>query len=166
MYVVFSFPSANCNYVKHPWLFHLAVDKSDGTDSESGAQEEDIIPDEIYKSRLASIKRVCPSLCIISISYFFYVDYFLVSYDTSIDSTVQEEEVVLRERERYELEKGQLIKEMKRIRDEDGSRFNHFPVLNCRYALLNLLGKGGFSEVYKVRTLIDTIVFTCERYLQ
>ena len=72
----------------------------------------------------------------------------------------------MRERERYELEKGQLIKEMKRIRDEDGSQFNHFPVLNCRYALLNLLGKGGFSEVYKVRTLIDTIVFTCERYLQ
>ncbi|KAF3503416.1 hypothetical protein F2Q69_00044396 [Brassica cretica] len=33
-------------------------DKSDGTDSESGAQEEDIIPDEIYKSRLASIKRL------------------------------------------------------------------------------------------------------------
>ena len=70
--------------------------------------------------------------------------------------TFQEEEVVLRERERYELEKGQLMKEMKRIRDEDGSRFNNFPVLNSRYALLNLLGKGGFSEVYKVRTFIDT----------
>lgn len=39
---------------------------------------------------------------------------------------------------------------MKRIRDEDGSRFNNFPILNQRYALLNLLGKGGFSEVYKV----------------
>ena len=42
---------------------------------------------------------------------------------------------------------------MKRIRDEDGSRFNNFQILNNRYALLNLLGKGGFSEVYKVRTL-------------
>lgn len=41
---------------------------------------------------------------------------------------------------------------MKRIRDEDGSRFNNFQILNQRYALLNLLGKGGFSEVYKVRT--------------
>ncbi|CAN7140566.1 unnamed protein product [Brassica rapa subsp. narinosa] len=105
-------------------------DKSDGTDSESGAQEEDIIPDEIYKSRLASIKR--------------------------------EEEVVLRERERYELEKGQLIKEMKRIRDEDGSRFNHFPVLNCRYALLNLLGKGGFSEVYKAYDLVNHRYVACK----
>ena len=39
---------------------------------------------------------------------------------------------------------------MKRVRDEDGSRFNNFQILNHRYALLNLLGKGGFSEVYKV----------------
>ncbi|CAH8362422.1 unnamed protein product [Eruca vesicaria subsp. sativa] len=105
-------------------------DKSDGTDSESGAQEEDVIPDEIYKSRLASIKR--------------------------------EEEVVLRERERYELEKGQLMKEMKRIRDEDGSRFNNFPVLNSRYALLNLLGKGGFSEVYKAYDLVNHRYVACK----
>ncbi|KAJ4910852.1 Serine/threonine-protein kinase TOUSLED [Raphanus sativus] len=105
-------------------------DKSDGTDSESGAHEEDIIPDEIYKSRLASIKR--------------------------------EEEVVLRERERYELEKGQLMKEMKRIRDEDGSRFNNFPVLSSRYALLNLLGKGGFSEVYKAYDLVSHRYVACK----
>uniref|UniRef100_A0A1J3E2A1 Serine/threonine-protein kinase TOUSLED n=1 Tax=Noccaea caerulescens TaxID=107243 RepID=A0A1J3E2A1_NOCCA len=105
-------------------------DKSDGTETESGAQEEDNIPDEIYKSRLASIKR--------------------------------EEEVVLRERDRYELEKGQLMKEMKRIRDEDGSRFNNFPVLHGRYALLNLLGKGGFSEVYKAYDLVNHRYVACK----
>ncbi|XP_023516144.1 serine/threonine-protein kinase TOUSLED-like isoform X3 [Cucurbita pepo subsp. pepo] len=94
------------------------LDKGDGADAEPGAQEEDsFIQDEIYKSRLASIKR--------------------------------EEETVLRERDRYEIDKGRLIREMKRIRDEDGSRFNNFQILNHRYALLNLLGKGGFSEVYK-----------------
>lgn len=60
--------------------------------------------------------------------------------------------MILRERDRYEFEKGRLIREMKRIRDEDGSRFNNFQILNNRYALLNLLGKGGFSEVYKVRS--------------
>lgn len=65
----------------------------------------------------------------------------------------QEEESVLRERDRFEIEKGRLIREMKRIRDEDGSRFNSFQILNHRYALLNLLGKGGFSEVYKVELL-------------
>ncbi|AED92907.1 unnamed protein product [Arabidopsis thaliana] len=105
-------------------------DKNDGTDTESGAQEEDIIPDEVYKSRLTSIKR--------------------------------EEEAVLRERERYTLEKGLLMREMKRIRDEDGSRFNHFPVLNSRYALLNLLGKGGFSEVYKAYDLVDHRYVACK----
>ncbi|XP_021720607.1 serine/threonine-protein kinase TOUSLED-like [Chenopodium quinoa] len=106
-------------------------DKSDGGDLESGTQEEDyFIQDEIYKSRLASIKR--------------------------------EEEVVLRERDRYELDKGRLIREMKRIRDEDGSRFNNFPILNRRYALLNLLGKGGFSEVYKAFDLVDHRYVACK----
>ncbi|CAO2840953.1 unnamed protein product [Amaranthus hypochondriacus] len=106
-------------------------DKSDGCDSDLGVQEEDFfIQDEIYKSRLASIKR--------------------------------EEEVVLRERDRYELEKGKLIREMKRIRDEDGSRFNNFPILNRRYALLNLLGKGGFSEVYKAFDLVDHRYVACK----
>lgn len=67
----------------------------------------------------------------------------------------------MRERDRYELEKGRLIREMKRIRDEDGSRFNNFQILNHRYALLNLLGKGGFSEVYKVRTTIVCFISSC-----
>lgn len=106
-------------------------DKSDGGDAETGVHEDDfLIQDEIYKSRLASIKR--------------------------------EEEVIMRERDRYELEKGRLIREMKRIRDEDGSRFNNFPILNHRYALLNLLGKGGFSEVYKAYDLVDHRYVACK----
>ncbi|XP_038879293.1 serine/threonine-protein kinase TOUSLED isoform X2 [Benincasa hispida] len=106
-------------------------DKGDGTDVEPGAQEEDsFIQDEIYKSRLASIKR--------------------------------EEETILRERDRYEIDKGRLIREMKRIRDEDGSRFNNFQILNCRYALLNLLGKGGFSEVYKAYDLVEHRYVACK----
>nr|XP_043633643.1 serine/threonine-protein kinase TOUSLED-like [Erigeron canadensis] len=106
-------------------------DKGDGSDAESGAPEEDIIiQDEIYESRLASIKR--------------------------------EEEFYLRERDRYELEKGALIYEMKRIRDEDGSRFNNYQILNHRYALLNLLGKGGFSEVYKAFNLVEYRYVACK----
>lgn len=105
-------------------------DKGDGIDAEAGLLEDILIHEEIYKSRLASIKR--------------------------------EEEIVLRERDRYELEKGRLIREMKRIRDEDGSRFNNFQILNHRYALLNLLGKGGFSEVYKAFDLVDHRYVACK----
>ncbi|KAG8471544.1 hypothetical protein CXB51_036684 [Gossypium anomalum] len=107
------------------------TDKGDASDAESSTQEEDVlIQDEIYKSRLASIKR--------------------------------EEESLLRERDRYELDKGRLIREMKRIRDEDGSRFNNFQILNNRYALLNLLGKGGFSEVYKAYDLVEHRYVACK----
>ncbi|KAI3804425.1 hypothetical protein L1987_25962 [Smallanthus sonchifolius] len=106
-------------------------DKGDGSEGESGGLEEDvIIQDEIYKSRLTSIKR--------------------------------EEETYVRERDRYELEKGRLIREMKRIRDEDGSRFNNYQILNHRYALLNLLGKGGFSEVYKAFDLVEYRYVACK----
>ncbi|RWR85434.1 Protein kinase domain-containing protein [Cinnamomum micranthum f. kanehirae] len=77
-------------------------------------------------------------------------------------SIKREEEIALRERDRYELEKGRLIREMKRIRDEDGSRFNNFQILNQRYALLNLLGKGGFSEVYKAYDLVEHRYVACK----
>ncbi|XP_047944454.1 serine/threonine-protein kinase TOUSLED-like isoform X1 [Salvia hispanica] len=106
-------------------------DKGEVADADGGNQEEDVLmQDEIFKSRLASIKR--------------------------------EEEAVLRERDRHELEKGRLIREMKRIRDEDGSRFNNFQILNHRYALLNLLGKGGFSEVYKAFDLVEHRYVACK----
>ncbi|KAJ6827076.1 serine/threonine-protein kinase TOUSLED [Iris pallida] len=106
-------------------------DKGDGTDAESGMSEEEfLIQDEIFKSRLSSIKR--------------------------------EEETCIRERDRYELEKARLIREMKRIRDEDGSHFNNFQILNQRYALLNLLGKGGFSEVYKAYDLLENRYVACK----
>ncbi|XP_027333727.1 serine/threonine-protein kinase TOUSLED isoform X2 [Abrus precatorius] len=105
-------------------------DKGDGADAEAGLPEDILIHDEIYKSRLACLKR--------------------------------EEEIILRERDRYELEKGRLIREMKRIRDEDGSRFNNFQILNHRYALLNLLGKGGFSEVYKAFDLVEHRYVACK----
>ncbi|CAA6653763.1 unnamed protein product [Spirodela intermedia] len=77
-------------------------------------------------------------------------------------SIKREEESSMRERDRYEVEKGRLIREMKRIRDEDGSRFNSFQILNNRYALMNLLGKGGFSEVYKAFDLVDYRYVACK----
>ena len=51
------------------------------------------------------------------------------------------------------------MREMKRILYEDQSRFNNLPTLNSRYLLLSLLGKGGFSEVYRVSFFIHSFFF-------
>ena len=48
------------------------------------------------------------------------------------------------------------MREMKRILYEQQSRFNNLPTLNSRYLLLSLLGKGGFSEVYRVSFFIHS----------
>ena len=41
-------------------------------------------------------------------------------------------------------------RELKRLKDEEASRFKDNPALAERYLLLRLLGKGGFSEVFQV----------------
>ena len=51
-------------------------------------------------------------------------------------------------------------RELKRMREEESSCFNKYQLLadsagTPRYLLGNLLGKGGFSEVYRVRTSPD-----------
>ncbi|XP_041478196.1 serine/threonine-protein kinase tousled-like 2 [Lytechinus variegatus] len=53
------------------------------------------------------------------------------------------------ELEKLERERNLHIRELKRIHNEDQSTFRDHKVLNDRYLLLRLLGKGGFSEVYK-----------------
>lgn len=58
------------------------------------------------------------------------------------------------ERERLLLEKSLHIRELKRITDEDHSKFNTSPLLRERYLLMSMLGRGGFSEVYKVITAV------------
>jgi len=67
------------------------------------------------------------------------------------------------EMEKLERERNLHIRELKRIHNEDQSRFNNHPVLNDRYLLLMLLGKGGFSEVHKVSikllTQLSLIIF-------
>eukprot|EP00127_Corallochytrium_limacisporum_P007438 Clim_evm41s251 gene=Clim_evmTU41s251 len=60
-----------------------------------------------------------------------------------------EEQKVTEELEDLERQRNLHIREIKRIKDEDSSRFSHCPLLQNRFLLMNLLGKGGFSEVYK-----------------
>lgn len=66
------------------------------------------------------------------------------------------------ELEKLEQERNLHIREMKRIHSEDTSRFNDHPVLNSRYLLLSLLGKGGFSEVHKGFDLKDQRYTACK----
>lgn len=94
---------------------------------------------------------------------------------------VQEEAEILAELEHLERVRNLHIRELKRIHNEDNSqyasplrhadllcsglprqkpcffvpRFKDHPTLNDRYLLLHLLGRGGFSEVYKVNFILD-----------
>uniref|UniRef100_A0A8C5S6N7 Tousled like kinase 2 n=1 Tax=Laticauda laticaudata TaxID=8630 RepID=A0A8C5S6N7_LATLA len=62
----------------------------------------------------------------------------------------KEEAEIQAELERLERVRNLHIRELKRIHNEDNSQFKDHPTLNDRYLLLHLLGRGGFSEVYKV----------------
>lgn len=61
----------------------------------------------------------------------------------------REESVVLDERAKMTMERECLLRELGRQSDEASSMFGNFPVLEDRYLLLDLLGRGGFSEVFK-----------------
>ncbi|XP_035709293.1 serine/threonine-protein kinase tousled-like 2 isoform X1 [Folsomia candida] len=66
------------------------------------------------------------------------------------------------EMEKLERERNLHIRELKRILNEDQSRFTNQSVLNDRYLLLMLLGKGGFSEVHKAFDLKEQRYVACK----
>ncbi|CAB1434509.1 unnamed protein product [Pleuronectes platessa] len=61
----------------------------------------------------------------------------------------KEEAEIQSELEHLERVRNLHIRELKRIHNEDNSQFKDHPTLNDRYLLLYLLGRGGFSEVFK-----------------
>ncbi|XP_053720690.1 serine/threonine-protein kinase tousled-like 2 isoform X1 [Synchiropus splendidus] len=67
----------------------------------------------------------------------------------------KEEAEIQTELEHLERVRNLHIRELKRIHNEDKSHFKDNPTLNDRYLLLHLLGRGGFSEVYKAFDLTE-----------
>jgi len=99
---------------------------SSGNAAEDGAMEggEFVALDDVYKSRLAVLKR--------------------------------EEDILKEEMDRLGAEKRRHVRALKRMWDESGSKFgNANVVLGGRFVLLGMLGKGGFSEVFKAYDLLS-----------
>ncbi|KAM8837658.1 serine/threonine-protein kinase tousled-like 2 isoform 1-T3 [Spinachia spinachia] len=67
----------------------------------------------------------------------------------------KEEAEMQAELEHLERVRNLHIRELKRIHNEDNSQFKDQPTLNERYLLLHLLGRGGFSEVFKAFDLTE-----------
>jgi hypothetical protein len=67
----------------------------------------------------------------------------------------REEALLADERKRLEAEKAEQIRIWRRVTLEDRSRFCRQPLLGQRYLITTLLGKGGFSEVWRAFDLAE-----------
>jgi len=74
----------------------------------------------------------------------------------------KEESELVVEKDQLVVEKNVHIRELKRVHDEDQSRFNNHMILQNRYLLMSLLGKGGFSEVYKAYDIVELREVACK----
>lgn len=66
------------------------------------------------------------------------------------------------ERERLDRERQYHMRELKRAANESASQFKDHPLLHKRYLMLNLLGKGGFSEVWKAFDIEENRYVACK----
>lgn len=72
------------------------------------------------------------------------------------------ESSLLERKSKLNRERDLLIREVRRQNDEKQSRFGDCRTLKDRYVLLNMLGRGGFSEVFKALDLKEGIHVACK----
>ncbi|GJD10397.1 Serine/threonine-protein kinase TOUSLED [Galdieria sulphuraria] len=75
---------------------------------------------------------------------------------------LEEEKQLLLERRTLENERLSMMQELRRQREESASRFSNFIVLSHQYLLVKLVGKGGFSEVFKAFDLNEFRWVACK----
>lgn len=104
--------------------------------------------DEILKLRTTLLKKVRPVARAVGSC----VPALLIKSITFVSLLCVDQELTDLETQQEELEgkKKRLIRFFKLMEDEKRSQWNHHPTLHDRFLLLRMLGKGGFSEVYKV----------------
>lgn len=103
-------------------------DKADNGDGDNGADDEGVPPGE----DAATLREIA-------------------SQRTAFLSK-QESELKQRE-QKLKSDRALYLKQQMRLTSEENSNFRHYPLLHERYQLLNLIGKGGFSEVFKALDL-------------
>uniref|UniRef100_A0A915I402 Protein kinase domain-containing protein n=1 Tax=Romanomermis culicivorax TaxID=13658 RepID=A0A915I402_ROMCU len=74
----------------------------------------------------------------------------------------KEEAELQQELDRLDRERNLHMRELKRVQNEDQSRYKDHVTLDKRYLLLSLLGKGGFSEVWRAFDLEDNRYVACK----
>ena len=95
-----------------------------------------------------------------AVSAYSEMEHMLIDTKESIaaaESIAKRSEEQIRERQRkLHADRISYMKQLKTYRAQEESTFNNYPRLGQmeRYQLLNMLGKGGFSEVYKAYDLI------------
>lgn len=83
-------------------------------------------------------------------------------YRVRLQVLKRSENMLLEQQGRLARERDCLIRETRRQNDEKQSRFGDCPIVNERYLLLNLLGKGGFSEVFKALDVTNGVYVACK----